>query len=249
MKSLISRWLICLVVVALFAGPAVVMAVDANTVGSEQIIDLSIKPWDIAKGAVKSIKIAAGAVRRGHIANGAVNSAKIADGSITNADVAAGAAIDASKIKSVTKTGYYQLLGSDFMPEDNGVTYDKNGYFVYATAPAGQSWLVAPVKLPQGAVVTRVRYVVRDNTGSDYSRVLMIRRDNAMTGQTMVDASTVGIAPSPDWQTIEPNYIDYQVIDNANYAYTVEVRLVGAEDSKLSAGKVIITYTYNSPGS
>src|SRR3990170_2556069 len=80
MKSLILRWLICLVVVALFAGPAVVMAVDANTVGSEQIIDLSIKPWDIAKGAVS----------RGHIANGAVNSAKIADGSIQNVDVAPG---------------------------------------------------------------------------------------------------------------------------------------------------------------
>src|SRR3990170_4002572 len=91
MKSLMARWLICLVVVALFAGPAVVMAVDANTVGSEQIIDLSIKPWDIAKGAVKSIKIAVGAVRRGHIANGAVNSAKIADGSVTGIDIADGA--------------------------------------------------------------------------------------------------------------------------------------------------------------
>src|SRR3990172_10218667 len=122
MKSLILRWLICLVVVALFAGPAVVMAVDANTVGSEQIIDLSIKPWDIA--------------------NGAVNSPKIADGSITNADVAPGAAIAASKIN---RTG----LNADLLDGLNSSAFALGGHnhdWAYVKKPQATAEQIAMLK-------------------------------------------------------------------------------------------------------
>jgi hypothetical protein len=89
------------------AAPALA-GVGANSVGTLQIIDGSIKAVDIAKAAVTTAKIAAGAVTTAKLADkavttrkiaaGAVTSGKIADGTITNADIAAGAAIAASKI-------------------------------------------------------------------------------------------------------------------------------------------------------
>lgn len=72
------------------------MAIQANSVRSQHIVDGQVKMSDVGTGAVKSAKLADGAVARGKLATGAVRGAaiapdgvsapKLAEGGLTGAD-------------------------------------------------------------------------------------------------------------------------------------------------------------------
>jgi len=256
--NLVALWLVILLLVALSAGPALAL-VDDNSVSSNSIVDLTIKAVDIAKGAIKTAKLANKAVTTLKLADNAVTSAKIANGTITDADIAGGAAIAASKINTAganitaanftyasPKTGYLTLLGAAFGPEASGDTFDKYWYYVYATNNGADRWFIAPFALPNGATITNISYVVWDNDAVIDSRAMIRRHANDFSNDTMALADSAGASAS--WQTAPGGAIGNPVVDNANYSYTAEVKLDGTAGTNIRAGKVIITYTYTTPG-
>lgn len=153
MVNWVASFLSVVLLLSMAAAP-VVASVTANSVGSPEIIDRSVKAVDIATGAIKKWKLADGAVTSKKIRNNGVfnrdirpnvisssrikdntilnrdihanviSSSRIRNGTILNADIAAGAAIAESKIKYSTKTRHLSVPFSAFRPTNPIYTYE-----------------------------------------------------------------------------------------------------------------------------
>ncbi len=269
-----ASFLSVVILLSMVALPALA-AVAANTVNSSSIVDGSIKTRDIKRNAINSsrirdysirkedihsgsinkykltsnavntYKIQDGQVKSDDIADRAVNSAKIADNSVTNADISPGAAISDSKISYSTKTGYLSIPAAAFNPRRETYDYYQANFI---SMDSGSGYFYAPVQLPQGAVITKLRYNALDNDGVDYTSARIYRFDNFDAGTMHVMAFlTTGVtADSISWQSLSTTAISNATVDNDSYAYVVEVFLDG---SGVYAGNTVIEYTYTSPGS
>ena len=283
-KKLVARWaasfLSVVILLSMVAAP-VVATVTANSVGSSDIIDGSIRTRDIKRNAINSsrirnysirkedihsgsinkykltsnavntYKIEDGSVRNQDIAHSAVDSAKIADGSITNADIAGGAAISDSKISYDTaKTGHLSIPPSAFIPENQNNTYSHNsGNYLYSTA-TGAKYFFAPVYLPDAAKITKATFEIFD-ANSSYRLAGVLARRNTSGSSTsiyiMASASTSNPFSIPQWQQLADTSISYDVVDNSNYSYFVQLFFYG-NTANVRAGRVLIEYTYTIPG-
>ncbi len=275
-SKLIVNWaasfLSVLLLMSMVALPALA-AVAANSVNSSSIVDGSIRTRDIKKNAVNSsrirnysirkedihsgsinkykltsnsvntFKIEDGAIKNQDIADGAVNSAKIADSSITNTDIANGANISDAKISYSTKTGYLAVPPSALSPSIYDTQY-RVGSFLY-NDDANQAFFVAPVYLPNGAKVTKLSYQAYDNTGGGWTYVNFRRTSN---GASETIAATGASIDTGVWETYSTSAINNQIIDNSSYAYYVLVFLSGGQGANIKAGKIVIEYTYTTPG-
>ena len=227
--------------------------IKRNAINSSRIRDYSIRKEDIHSGsinkykltsnAVNTYKIEDGSVKNQDIANSAVNSAKIADSSITNADISPSAAISDSKISYDTnKTGYLSISPGAFSPESDDTDYYRN--HVSLTLDTGSyGWFYASVELPDGAVVTKLRYTAKDNIGGEETAAQMFRVAHSdQTSEQMAIAETSGLGSSTSWRTVSDSNITNPVIDNNAYSYVV--RIFFSDPANLWGGNVVIDYTY-----
>ncbi len=251
--------------VLMVAMPALAV-LAANSIGSREIKDRSIKSRDIGKYAVGNGKIAPRSIRRGKIAENAINgshiksgsvkssdigygqvkSSDIANRSIVNADIAWGAAISDVKIDFTIKNRYFTIPGSEFRPRVSSTQYaiDANTGFIFKPFLQGvDDWyFFAPVRLPQGAIVTQFRLNSWDSTDVDDVEALLRRISDSgdPTDMAFVDSNN----DIDGYINIDDNLIFEPVIDNVNYTYFVRIKLSGAGGFDLRVLNARIKYTY-----
>lgn len=87
-----------------------------------------------------------------------------------------------------------------------------------------------PIRLPDDAILLAVRARVIDNIdapfGSPGAVTVRLVRTSFMTGDRLTIAAASSSGASPDLHTIEDLSVSPSVIDNGDYAYTVEVHIV-----------------------
>ncbi|HEB12806.1 MAG TPA: hypothetical protein ENI11_03915 [Actinobacteria bacterium] len=216
--------------VLMVAMPA--LALMANSVGTREIKNHSIRSADIRNKAVTTDRIAPRAVKRGKIGKRAIRTEHIKY-------------IGDSKIRYSRKTGYLSIPVSALVPLEDGYNYER-GFNLHMIAGAGQ--FQAPVYLPQGAVVTKVRYNYKDDVIGKDTSIELSRVNNLNNSVDSMAGPPPASSDSPAWQVLTYSSINYATINNNSYAYYVFVWLSGA-DTDLRAGNIVINYTYTSPGS
>lgn len=138
----------------------------------------------------------------------------------------------------------FKLMRFDGAPENLVVQNFTNPYAYYSGGSGGLSYATAPVKLPDGAVITQVDAWLLDNdaTASNFARLNLYRSQigiiNANTNMAQIETST----ESASVQALNDNTLFFQTVDNANFTYRL---LFTARDnsSLLQLHGVRITYT------
>ena len=215
--------------VLMVAMPA--LALMANSVGTNEIRDHSIRSADIRNKAVTTDRIAPRAVRRGKIAKRAIRNEHIYN-------------IGDSKIRYSTKTGYLTIPVAALTPYSDDTDYTRSSSLRLISG--GENFYAA-VYLSQNAVVKRFTYHHLDNTTSGYTYAKLKRRKLDQSSTTKM-ADSNDSADGSLWTSKSDSSIEYNPVDNSSYAYYVEVSINFAS-TNLRAGDIVIEYTYSSPGS
>ena len=93
----------------------------------------------------------------------------------------------------------------------------------------GDTFSFAPIQLPHGAEIKRLKCVVRDNTPKGYIQVTLNRgpintTDPIIPIQKIADAVTFPATVNPDFQEITGNAkSDVAIVDNTKYGYFFRV--------------------------
>lgn len=98
------------------------------------------------------------------------------------------------------------------------------GDYGYITNPGVTTSLITPVHLPQGAVVTRVRFVVADTNATFNMQGQLYRTPNYTfnSRDILAVANSSGIDTTPNNPvTLVDNSINNEIIDNLNYSYVL----------------------------
>jgi hypothetical protein len=138
------------------------------------------------------------------------------------------------------KTRHWSINGGDFIPNDAAPTYSKVNSILYSTTGA----FTAPVHLPDGAVVTKLKIFYLDNSGSSFNVALwrfnMLNSFDSMAYINTTNTSTLVFA------TMENATISSATIDNSSYAYTLYlIGMDGTANHRL--GGVVIEYAVTEP--
>lgn len=156
----------------------------------------------------------------------------------------ASSALELLPSKAVASSGpvYYRTYGSyEFRSAHSDLTYAPSGGGLYALAipPGGQSFK-APVDLPNGAQVNRIRFYVIDNSASDMTLALYQVEPAVSTGQSEIAwVSTSGLASSTAVRTVTITGTPIVTIDNLRYAYALRYAPVIAGMAHMLVGAQI----------
>ena len=215
--------------VLMVAMPA--LALMANSVGSPEIIDHSIRSADIRNKAVTTDRIAPRAVRRGKIAYRTIRS--------ENVDF-----IKDSKIRYSTRTKVLTISPADFIIANPGPVGEWLIVNSYIRAP---KTIIASVKLPDKARVIKVEFHLTDNAGGNKTTGSLSSATNsqAETGAFTQMASAATPGASTAWNHVSTTSITGAVIDNASKQYFIRVSPTSFELFKLA--RVKITYRVSGP--
>ena len=157
-------------------------------------------------------------------------------------------------IKMAPQTRYLALHGSAFMPTsvgpfwspDEPSAYYTSGGGMLADAAASQPY-VAPVQLPQGAVVTELRaYYLNDHpTGQVTVELVRSPLNGAPAAVVMASVSSGG--GTSTWASMQTNIIANATLNNASNSYCVAAYMVGSLTAVQSLKGVRIEYTVTNP--
>jgi hypothetical protein len=141
---------------------------------------------------------------------------------------------------SSPRTHYFRVGGEGFVPGSNvdySNTYGMGGAYIVSSSGA----MVAPVHLPQGAVVTSFRVYFYDNSTSDMTVYLYhIPGTGGYTSLAVVDSTGIsGYANKAD------STISNATIDNFSYSYIIYAYSSSWDSSNLRIMGALITYTIN----
>jgi len=154
-------------------------------------------------------------------------------------DTMAGALSVPSLRYTVPRTHYYTIGGEGFVPNTN-VNYVNGGNIGGAYIESGVGLLVAPVHLPQGAVVTKFTvHFVNNGTPATAS---LYRLPFAGTYQPMAGVTANNIN---GWGSSSDTTIDNPTVDNTQYSYVAHVYSM-AWSSSLEVRAAVIEYAINS---
>jgi hypothetical protein len=150
---------------------------------------------------------------------------------------------------NAAQTRIYSITPQDLQPREfgpgiSGTSGASNGTAGFDAA-VGTALLVAGVRLPQGATVTRMDVIALDNTAAADMSISFGRREWAATAfNAITTVSTSGTSATP--VTLSDN--GSSVIDNDTYAYTVSVFSTDWQGVTLLGIKGIkIFYTVSAP--
>ena len=120
-------------------------------------------------------------------------------------------------------------------------SFGAGGTFMTAT---GSGVLVAPVQLPDGAVVTGLKVFFVDDSGEDIIATLMLKSHTTIGFTFMASVDTSAATPSPSAQSLEDSTIISPTIDNVNNSYHVRAfssNWPGTNALRISGA--VVTYT------
>jgi hypothetical protein len=164
------------------------------------------------------------------------------------------------KILTATQTHYYNASNLDFFSNFtinwNFLTRDDNGtcYFSNVASANESYFMLAPVDIPNGAVITRLKTFYVDNTSAEQLTVELIRRlktENPQTNDVIAtNLSTANVNTSI--RTAQATVSTNNVIDNLLYHYFIKVKIGDFSDvptqqwrgSALAIRDVELQYTY-----
>ena len=140
-----------------------------------------------------------------------------------------------------SQTRYWSITGAEFIQNDETDEYEKSIGALYSTT----NTFTAPVHLPHGAKVTKIKVYFWDNVDLDNNLTVRLYRNNMkMHEELMAKVTTEGANDS--WRVGEDSSILYATIDNSQYAYRLYVNF-GINSSDLRLGGVVIEYTVTNP--
>ncbi|HSC53491.1 MAG TPA: hypothetical protein VLC98_07725 [Phnomibacter sp.] len=137
------------------------------------------------------------------------------------------------------KTYYYSISGADVVPLVNSTVIDRSvssgGGF---TITGGTTGLLAPLHLPQGAVITKLTVYFYDNATPNLE-VSLYRNVPTDILATVVSAGTPGESSMID------NSIINGTINNSLYAYAISFNSIGGfwPDYSMIVRRVVVEYT------
>jgi hypothetical protein len=135
-----------------------------------------------------------------------------------------------------TKTHYYNASNLDFLPNStvtsrwNAFVRDhENTRIAYFETTLNESvFMLAPVDLPDGAVITRMRSFYIDNTSAEILFIELIRRQKTTTTiatEDVMASSQSSSANSASVRTVLNTTISNPTIDNEIYHYFIKVKI------------------------
>ncbi len=142
-------------------------------------------------------------------------------------------------VYSSPRTQYFVVGSEGFVPGSNVDyvnTYGNGGAYISAS---GGHALVAPVHLPQGAVVTGFKVFFYDNSSGDMTVALQLQYMTGGGYASLAQVSSSGIAGYDNRTTAS---ISYATIDNTIRSYHVYAYST-AWDSNLKIKGALVTYT------
>ncbi|NQU99953.1 MAG: hypothetical protein HQ538_04395 [Parcubacteria group bacterium] len=176
------------------------------------------------------------------IGAGIVSSENIMNNSITGDDISTSADLSVENIGySSAQTRYWSISGNSFLPIDDSTTYTINLNKSYLSSTS--NYMLAPVNLPNGAVVTSLRVHYYDNNAAAFTTRLYRDNKNSEDDSDLM-ASVATSTNDTDWHTSSDSSIDDATIDNSVYAYYVRISSLFVN---LRLGGVDILYTVTNP--
>jgi hypothetical protein len=143
------------------------------------------------------------------------------------------------------RTHYFSIGDGAFFSARSSVpfetSYGDGGTFV---STGGSGVLVAPVHLPDGAVVTEFKVYFVDNSAGNFTALLLARGHAALGANLMAEVDTSDVTASSSIQSLTDNTVINQTIDNINRSYLVRVgsdNWPGTADLRITG--VVVTYT------
>jgi hypothetical protein len=139
------------------------------------------------------------------------------------------------------RTNYHSISGDLFVPWSN-LDYQSslgNGGTYIEIGPGALS---APVNLPHGATVTDFRVSYYDNSPNSISISLVRMSLHGGGYSTLAQKNSYNVKDGSGYGSSTDSTIDYAVIDNQNFAYTVRV-YCNWWDEELKIMGALITYT------
>ncbi len=140
------------------------------------------------------------------------------------------------------KTNYYNASNMDFFPNVtftttwNVFTRDNvNTRIAFFDAGATETaYMIAPVDLPDGAVITRMKSFYIDNTSLETLFVDLIRRNKTTTSiplasEDIMATQQSAATNSTSIRTVQTTTVANATIDNATYYYFIKVKIGDCE--------------------
>lgn len=179
-----------------------------------------------------------------HVAGDILSTAAItADNIISNVNITATGNVSASAFNyNSPKTYYYSLSGADFDEVNSGNTIQREGMSsggIYISGGSSGTGIVAPVHLPEGAVVTKITVYFYDSSPSINLSVFLQRND------VITPMASVTSSGSPGETSLFDNTISSPDVNNSIGAYVIYAVPVGGNwpGSPLILRKIILEYT------
>ncbi len=215
--------------VLMVAMPA--LALMANSIGTKEIRDHSIRSADIRNKAVTTDRIAPRAVKRGKIGKRAIRTEHVQS-------------INGSKIKYSTKRRVLTIPAAAFAPIAGG-NESKDSYMRFNSTGG-----VAPVQLPNGARVTKVEVLGRPEvSGSSKFRASLLSATDVQSQSGAFTQMATKLAPdnSSTWRNLATTTITNPLINNATKQYFVKGLLEPTSPALINIARARITYTIAAP--
>ncbi|GEM_PF-3600033 len=174
---------------------------------------------------------------------------------IVEDDLVAGGSVTAEDFSYESpQTRYFSVSGNTFTPGNN-IPYEaftSLGSGLYPDAAVSQAWYLAPINLPDGAVITELQAALFDNLNGSSVRLNVLRQSLTTTGNgasTLAVVDTAGLAASPSNRILTDTTIQAPVIDNQNFSYFFFAFFINptgnGNDVRLASAR--LSYTVDSP--
>lgn len=157
------------------------------------------------------------------------------------APVAAGnSAASAPSVTTYTRSA--SCAGLSFYPNDSATGY---GAFGTLRTPLTGGYFLCDPGLPNGAVVTKVQFTVRDNRGSaDVTNCALVRTGltPATAASAQLLAGPLSTSGTPDVVRLEDASIDFAIIRNTSYGYYLQCNIGDGGSDSLGIYGANVTY-------
>ena len=138
-----------------------------------------------------------------------------------------------------TRTGYLSIPAAAFQCTQWDSKCDSIGPEIVVYNTSISPYIVAPVYLPDGAVVTSVTFFWTDSHVSNNGSVSVRRL--TMTSGSWVEMTHISTTGHPGYSNSTNSTIDCATIDNSQYSYFILGRL---PSETIMLHSVLIEYTY-----
>jgi hypothetical protein len=141
--------------------------------------------------------------------------------------------------------GFLILSSFDFKPEADNYSYWYN-YTLLQNDGVSSSTFVAPVHLPQSAMINQMVVYFLDNDSGENIAVYLLQL-NDLTITPVIMASFESSSAYANIHYAVTTSISYPVVDNASYSYLVQVSLPDSGLIGLNAVRIDYTYSVSLP--